>query len=413
MALQDGTAVAATPPLKVLFCGRDMHYGFAFTREALAGDAGVEVQQCDRVQLAAELATADVAVPLMSRLDAPLLQAASQLKLIIQYGVGVEAVDIPTATELGMWVSNIPSADTGNAASCAEHAIYLMLAVLRFHNQMADSIRQRRLGVPVGQTLLGKTVLIVGFGNIAKELAVRLKPFGVRITALRRKPWGSAHSTHSMQEAAEKQVEQQDETQQQQDGMQQQQQNGLQQQQQTGQQQQQQQHNGKQWQPQQQRGLALEAAAEAALSDRGCWGADSARLAGEADIIAMTCHQDEHNRGMINAAFLSHCKPGVRIVNVARGGLLDYEAMREGLASGQIAGLGLDVLEGEPVDPQHWLAQHPNVYLTPHTAGVTELSYRNMAEVVAEAVRQLQRGLPPSWLLNTPERPRGQQHGLA
>jgi lactate dehydrogenase-like 2-hydroxyacid dehydrogenase len=119
---------------------------------------------------------------------------------------------------------------------------------------------------------------------------------------------------------------------------------------------------------------------------------------------------------MIGSQFLSHCKPGVRIVNVARGGLLDYEAVRVGLDSGRIAGLGLDVQEHEPVDPQHWLAQHPrlvvlyakhkritsgrvrvcrcfksadggacllkvvvfwircSVYLTPHIAGVTEMS---------------------------------------
>lgn len=41
------------------------------------------------------------------------------------------------------------------------------------------------------------------------------------------------------------------------------------------------------------------------------------------------------------------------------GGLLDYEAVRQGLSSGRITGLGLDVQEQEPVDPQHWLAQHP------------------------------------------------------
>lgn len=366
-ATEDGAA-----PLKVLFCGRDMHYGFVFTREALAGDAGIEVVQCDRADIPAELATADVAVPLMSRLDAPLLRAAPRLRLIIQYGVGVEGVDIPAATELGIWVTNIPSAGTGNAASCAEHAIYLMLAALRQHNAMADSILHRRLGVPLGQTLLGRTVLIIGFGNIAKELAVRLRPFGVRITALRRKPWGS-HARHAEQQGG---------------------------------------GQAPCW-PGHQHDWELEAAAEAALADRGCWGQDSARLAAEADIIAVTCHQDEQNRGMVGGEFLAHCKPGVRIINVARGGLLDYEAMREGLASGKIAGLALDVQEHEPVDPEHWLAQHPNVYLTPHIAGVTELSYRSMAEIVAGAALRVGRGQPPERLLNAPSEPRGAAVGAA
>ncbi len=66
---------------------------------------------------------------------------------------------------------------------------------------------------------------------------------------------------------------------------------------------------------------------------------------------------------MIGSQFLSHCKPGVQIVNVARGGLLDYDAVRVGLDSGRIAGLGLDVQEHEPVDPQHWLAQHPRLVM--------------------------------------------------
>lgn len=70
-------------------------------------------------------------------------------------------------------MSNIPSSGTGNALSCAEHAIYLMLATLRQQNAMRQSIQIRKIGVPVGDTLFGKTVLIIGFGNIAKELIPR------------------------------------------------------------------------------------------------------------------------------------------------------------------------------------------------------------------------------------------------
>lgn len=77
------------------------------------------------------------------------------------------------ATEQGTWVSNIPSSSTGNALSCAEHAIYLMLATLRQQNYMQASIQQLRVGVPVGETLFNKSVLIIGFGNIAKELIPR------------------------------------------------------------------------------------------------------------------------------------------------------------------------------------------------------------------------------------------------
>ena len=70
-------------------------------------------------------------------------------------------------------MSNIPSDACANALSCAEMAVYLMLALLKHASQMHHSIQTRQLGTPMGQTLLGKRVLIVGFGNIARELVPR------------------------------------------------------------------------------------------------------------------------------------------------------------------------------------------------------------------------------------------------
>ena len=63
---------------------------------------------------------------------------------------------------------------------------------------------------------------------------------------------------------------------------------------------------------------------------------------------------------------------------------------------------------GEPVDPRGWLATHPRVVLTPHVAGVTELSYRAMAGVVAREARRARDGLPPTVLLNAVSR--GEAH---
>ncbi|GAB4816694.1 hypothetical protein N2152v2_003740 [Parachlorella kessleri] len=318
-----------------------MTSGYTLTAKALSNDPGVQVVQCERAAIGLELEDADVVVPLMSRLDAALLQCARRCKLVLQFGVGVEG-----ATRLGIWVSNIPSGGTGNAASCAEHAMYLMLATLRHHHDMAASIAQRRLGAPMGVTLLGRSVLVLGFGSIAKELVVRLQAFGVRISVLRRSnTWGSQDDQ-------------------------------------------------------------LTKAAEACVADRGLWPADAARLAAAADLVVVTCHQDSENKGMVGREFLGHCKEGIRIVNVARGGLLDYSAVKEGLLSGKVGGLGLDVHFWEPFDPEDFIAQHPKTYLTPHIAGVTELSYSNMAEVVAREVRLVQQGLPPTRQLNQPPQPR-------
>jgi phosphoglycerate dehydrogenase-like enzyme len=107
---------------------------------------------------------------------------------------------------------------------------------------------------------------------------------------------------------------------------------------------------------------------------------------------------------MINAKFLNYCKKDkVYIVNVARGGLLDYDAVLAGLDSGKVGGCGLDVQFYEPFDPEDPFATHPNVYLTPHVAGVTETSYRAMAKVVAEEVRRVARGERPTIQLNSEE----------
>lgn len=70
-------------------------------------------------------------------------------------------------------MSNIPSQGTGNALSCAEMAIYLVLGCLRSANAMAASVRERRIGEPLGRTLYGASVLVVGFGGIAQELVPR------------------------------------------------------------------------------------------------------------------------------------------------------------------------------------------------------------------------------------------------
>ena len=100
-------------------------------------------------------------------------------------------------------------------------------------------------------------------------------------------------------------------------------------------------------------------------------------------------------KGLFGDAAFAKMKKGARVVNVARGGLVDPDAALEALTSGAAGGLGLDVTWEEPVDPCHPLALHPRVVLTPHVAGVTQESYRGMAEIVAAAARRLAGGEEP------------------
>lgn len=72
---------------------------------------------------------------------------------------------------------------------------------------------------------------------------------------------------------------------------------------------------------------------------------------------------------------------GSLLVNIARGGLLDYEAVADYLESGHLGGLGIDVAWHEPFNPNDPILKFKNVLITPHVAGVTEHSYRSMAKV--------------------------------
>lgn len=91
-------------------------------------------------------------------------------------------------------------------------------------------------------------------------------------------------------------------------------------------------------------------------------------LLARADVISLHLALDESTRGLIDGNRLARTKPGVILVNTARGALIDEAALIEGLRSGHIRHAGLDVFHGEPLKPDHPLAQMQNVTLTPHAA---------------------------------------------
>ncbi|KAK9280408.1 hypothetical protein L1049_014097 [Liquidambar formosana] len=269
------------------------------------------------------------------KLDSNIISRANQMKLIMQYGVGLEGVDIDAATKCGIKIARIPSDITGNAASCAEMAIYLILGLLRKQNEMQIAVRQKKLGEPVGETLLGKTVFILGFGNIGIELAKRLRPFGVRIIATKRN-WAS-HSQYSCQSEA----------------------------------------------------FPIQNGIIADLVDGKGGQEDLYEFASKADIVVCCLRMNSETAGIVNKRFISSMKKGALLVNIARGGLLDYEAVTCHLESGHLGGLGIDVAWTEPFDPDDPILKFQNVLITPHVAGVTEFSYRSMSKIVGDVALQL------------------------
>ena len=104
----------------------------------------------------------------------------------MQYGVGVEGVDLAAASAKKVYVCKIPSTECSNDKSSAEHAIYLALAVCRDQKAMQHSLLTGRLGFPTGRSLYGSTALIYGFGGIGQQVAKRLSAFDMQVSAVTR-----------------------------------------------------------------------------------------------------------------------------------------------------------------------------------------------------------------------------------
>lgn len=106
----------------------------------------------------------------------------------------------------------------------------------------------------------------------------------------------------------------------------------------------------------------------------------------EADVVSLHCPLTDENRGMINAATLARCKPGVVLVNTARGGLVDEDALLQAVRSGQVRAAGLDSFAVEPMAADHPFHQEARIILSPHIGGVTSAAYVNMGVAAARNV---------------------------
>ncbi len=125
----------------------------------------------------------------------------------------------------------------------------------------------------------------------------------------------------------------------------------------------------------------------------------------DSDYVIVSATMDASNRNLIDSNALRAMKRGAFLINVARGGLVDTSALEAALAAGHLAGAGLDVVADEPIDPMSSLLRH-NVIVTPHVAGVTDLSYEGIAREVARNLEKYARGEPPLHAVNNPRAPR-------
>jgi phosphoglycerate dehydrogenase-like enzyme len=315
---------AGADSMRVMFCGTAFPAARQLLRDRLVPGQD-EVCEWSGEAIQTIPAPVDVIIPLMFRIDAPVMDA-SRARLIHQWGSGLEGVDLAAARSRSIYVANVPTSG-GNAESVAEHAVFLLLSVLRQAPVAQASVRSGRLGTPIGRMLAGRTVCLYGLGHVALALALRLRPFGVRLIGITRDP------------DAEKVA-------------------------------------------------AFQLAACYATRDR-------LQALRQTDILIPCTPLSSATRDMIDAAALAGLPKGACLINIARGGLVNYEALVAALASGHLAGAGLDVYWREPIAPDDPLLALPNVIATPHIAGVTDRSYSEIADAVAANIQRLRRREPP------------------
>jgi phosphoglycerate dehydrogenase-like enzyme len=313
--------------MKILLCNDS--YPLAVQRlENLLPDA--QVFSCAPNEVMQNLAGVDVIIPSVARITSEIIERGT-FGFIQQLGVGLDPVDIDAATKYGVWVARVPGAGSGNAESVAELAIMFMLTLARRLTQLRKNLDNGIFFKPTTQALLGKTVCIVGLGDIGTCLAKRLQPFGVKLKAVR------------------KRIE-----------------------------------------------LAVP---EELCIDKVYPTAEIEDAVRDADYVVLALPETGETRQIVNAKVIAAMKQGSYLVNVARGGVLDTDALLSALQSGHIAGAGLDVFWEEPVDPKHPLFSQ-NVVATPHIGGNTDVSFLGITTAIADNVKRYASGETPLHLAN-------------
>ena len=263
-----------------------------------------------------------------TKVTAEVIAAGRSLKVIGRAGTGVDNIDVDAATERGIVVVNAP---VGNVISAAEHTIALMLALSRRLPEGHESLRagrwerQRLMGVEVR----GKTLGLIGLGQVGSEVARRARGLEMRVIA---------HDPYVSADRAQ--------------------------------------------------GLGVELAP---LDD----------LLAQSDYISLHLRLTPQTADLISDTSLGKVKPSVRIINTARGELINEAALIRALDEGRVAGAAIDVFRQEPPGESP-LLRHDKIVVTPHLGALTEEAQERVAVDVAQEVLAVLRGEPARYAVNAP-----------
>ena len=263
-----------------------------------------------------------------THLTREVIEAAGKLQVIGRAGIGVDNIDVQAATEKGVVVVNAP---TGNVISAAEHTVALILALARHIPDANASLkagkweRKRFMGLEVR----GKTLGILGLGQVGSEVARRARGLEMRVLA---------HDPFVPEERA--------------------------------------------------RSLGVELV-------------PFEELLRESDFLTVHTTLTEGTHHIVGEEQLRQMKPSARIINTARGGIVDEAALDTALKEDRLAGAALDVFEEEPLT-SHPLFGNERIVVTPHLGASTAEAQERVAVDVAEQIIAVLKGEPAQYAVNAP-----------
>ncbi len=266
-----------------------------------------------------------------TQVNADVIEAGTNLKVIGRAGVGVDNIDVEKASEKGILVVNAPE---GNTISAAEHTMALMLSMARNVPKASFSLKEGKWQRSkfMGIELYKKTLGIIGLGRIGTEVAKRARSFGMNILAY--DPYISAESAEKL----------------------------------------------------------------------GVISCSLDEIYAQSDIITLHTPKSPATKHLIGKEEFEKMKDNVRIINCARGGLIDEEALFQALTSGKVAAAALDVFEEEP--PQNSpLMELEQVIATPHLGASTQEAQVNVSVQVADQIVHMLKGEPVHMAVNVPVLP--------
>ncbi|HUK99885.1 MAG TPA: hydroxyacid dehydrogenase [Nitrospirota bacterium] len=284
--------------------------------KVLEGKVDVKILNTGKPQeMMPDLMYADGLIIRIGSIDRETMLAAKHLRVIGRPGVGVDDVDVATATELGIPVVIAPGANT---RSVAEHTLGLIFSASKDIVNSDAKTRSGDFNVRNSYKafeLLGKTLGLIGYGNIGRELAKLATAVGLQVVVF--DPFVDPE----------------------------------------------------------------------AIKQQGCqFEKDLDLVLRSADVISLHVPLTDKTRNLIGKRELNIMKVNAVLVNCARGGVVDENALAEALKNNSIHSAAFDVMASEPVNPDHPLLKLENFIITPHMAGLTKEAAAGVSTMAAEGV---------------------------